>query len=183
MTMPDDAGATLTALARAAIAHELEQRTTAVPQSMWMTELGASFVTLAQEGHLRGCIGTLQAWRALGEDVAANAIAAATCDRRFHPLTRAELSRTDIEVSVLNTPEPLAHTGQADALGQLRPGIDGLMLSFGRHRGTFLPQVWQQLPDRRAFLNALKRKAGLPEDFWDDRMELSRYTVTAFAEP
>ena len=148
----------------------------------WLRTPGACFVTLTQDGTLRGCIGTVDAWRPLGLDVRANAVAAAVHDRRFPPLRPEELDRTRIEVSVLSPPEPIDCSDEADALATLRPGVDGVVLACGRRRATFLPQVWQRLPDPATFLTALRRKAGLPPDFWSDDVKLSRYTVTAWEE-
>jgi hypothetical protein len=131
---------------------------------------------------LRGCIGSLLAHRPLGEDVAANAQSAAFHDPRFPPLTRDELGEIDIEVSVLSTPEPLFPPDEAALKIQLRPGVDGLILEYGPHRSTFLPQVWEQLPDPGQFLAHLKQKGGLPADFWHKDVRVSRYTVQSFAE-
>lgn len=143
---------------------------------------GATFVTLKRDGRLRGCIGSLEARRPLREDCADRARAAALNDPRFRPLTRDEYEGLEVEVSVLSPAEPIVFTSEDDALAQLRPGIDGVLLEIGRHRATFLPQVWNQLPEPRQFLAALKRKAGLSEGFWDESICLSRYTVRAFEE-
>lgn len=143
---------------------------------------GAAFVTLTQQGALRGCIGSLTAYRPLREDVAANAVNAAVHDPRFPPLTAAELPDTHIEVSVLSPPEPYPFTDRADALSRLRPRVDGLTLEYGSRRGTFLPQVWDSLSEPDEFLAHLVRKAGLPAGWWDDDARLSRYTVKAFEE-
>jgi AmmeMemoRadiSam system protein A len=148
----------------------------------WLDTPGATFVTLTQAGALRGCIGSLEAYRPLRDDVAANATNAAFRDPRFPPLTAGELAGTRIEVSVLSAPEPYPFTDRADVLSRLRPGVDGLTLEYGGHRGTFLPQVWDSLPEPDAFLAHLVRKAGLPAGWWDDAARLSRYTVTAFEE-
>ena len=148
-----------------------------------MHESGACFVTLTQAGELRGCIGTIDPHRPLGEDVRANARAAALRDPRFAPLTAQELDQTRIEVSVLTPREELAFTSQADALRQLRPGTDGIVLEFGAHRGTFLPQVWDQLPTPDQFMAALLRKAGLPQGFWAPGVRLFRYQVRKSSEP
>lgn len=175
---PPDPGRQLPALARAAIAQALGLPAAApVADATWLQQPGASFVTLSQQGQLRGCIGSLQAWRALRTDVQANAVAAALHDTRFAPLRASELARTAIEVSVLSEPQALEFDNEAQALAQLRPGIDGLILSFGERRSTFLPQVWAQLPSAAAFLAALKRKAGLAPDFWAPGLRLQRYTV------
>lgn len=143
---------------------------------------GACFVTLTRDGRLRGCIGSLQAWRPLRADVAANAVAAATADPRFPPLTAAELADVAIEVSVLSAPEPLEAAGEAEAVAALRPGIDGIVLRAGTRRATFLPQVWAQLADPAAFLSHLRVKAGLSGEEWDDDIRLERYTVTPWRE-
>jgi AmmeMemoRadiSam system protein A len=149
----------------------------------FLDQPGAAFVTLTQAGELRGCIGSLEAWRPLRQDVRANAVAAAFDDPRFPPLGADELARTAIEVSVLSAPEPIAFTDRADLLRQLRPGVDGLILSAPGHRGTFLPQVWEQLPTPELFLEHLVRKAHLPPGYWSDDVVVQRYTVAAFAEP
>ena len=127
-------------------------------------------MTLRREGELRGCIGTVDAWRPLGEDVRANAVAAAFHDPRFPPLARDEFDDTSIEVSLLGPHEPVPASDEAQALATLRPGVDGVLLECGRRRATFLPQVWEQLPEPREFLRALKRKAGLAGDFWSDEV-------------
>jgi AmmeMemoRadiSam system protein A len=149
----------------------------------WLDEPGAVFVTLTKQGELRGCIGSLEARRSLGEDLENNARAAAFGDPRFPPLAPEEWPATRVEVSILSRPEPMRFIDQADALAQLRPGIDGVVLEHGWHRATFLPQVWDQLPDPRQFMAHLKRKAGLSPDFWADDIRLSRYTVEKFKEP
>ena len=176
-------GTILLTLARNAIAARFGQP--AAPVAVDLPELQkmrASFVTLMQRGELRGCIGTLEAHRALGVDVRANAVAAAFRDPRFAPLTAGEFTATAIEVSVLGRSEPLPTVDERDALARLRPGVDGVILACGHRRATFLPQVWEQLPDPREFLAALKRKAGLSDDFWDARVTLARYAVVKYAE-
>jgi AmmeMemoRadiSam system protein B/AmmeMemoRadiSam system protein A len=183
--IPENAGNTLLPLARAAIARALGQPVQAAsiaPEAPWLQTPGACFVTLTQKGQLRGCIGSLQAHRPVGADVQANAVAAALRDPRFAPLTAAELAGTEVEVSLLSKAAPLAFAGEADALAQLRPGVDGLIFEYGSHRSTFLPQVWSQLPRPAEFLAQLKRKAGLPGDFWADGIRLSRYTVHKWTE-
>jgi AmmeMemoRadiSam system protein A len=158
-------------------------RATEAPETEpWLQDLGASFVTLTQDGQLRGCIGSLHAYRSLLEDVKANALAAATQDPRFAPLAADELDRTEIEISLLSALQPMQFSSEADAIAQLRPGVDGVVLEFGKHRSTFLPQVWEQLPAAEEFLAHLKRKAGLPVRFWAPELKLSRYTVRKFKE-
>lgn len=184
---PSNLGTVLLQLARGALQRAVDGTT---PAASWpeadgpdaLAQPGATFVTLTQKGLLRGCIGSLQAWRPLGDDVQANAVAAGLRDPRFAPLAAAELSRTRFEVSLLSAPEHLPVTDESDALNQLRPGIDGVILECGHYRSTFLPQVWEQLPEPRVFLQQLKNKAGLPPTFWAPELRLQRYTVTKWKE-
>ena len=178
----DYQGETLLAVARNAIATRLGEPGVGHTDYPWLHDPAATFVTLTQRGALRGCIGSLEPHRTLLEDVSANAVAAATRDTRFSPLQASELGRTRIEVSLLSATQPIAFDSEAHALELLRPGEDGLVLQYGQQRGTFLPQVWEQLPQARDFLTALKHKAGLPADFWDADMQLSRYTVQKWKE-
>ena len=159
-------GPTLLPIARAAISSALGRSQVAPEEAPWLHEQGASFVTLTQRGQLRGCIGSLEARRTLLADVKANAIAAALRDTRFAPLTLPELADTRIEVSVLSPMQPLRFGNEAQALAQLQPGVDGVVLEFRQYRSTFLPQVWAQLPTAAAFIAHLKHKAGLPPDFF-----------------
>ena len=175
--LPESAGSTLLALARAAIAAKLGTLLAAQDHHEWLRHTGASFITLMHAGKLRGCIGTLEAHRALGEDVKANAVAAAFRDPRFQPLTPPEFETVSVEVSVLSRLETVAFRDEDDALGQLRPDVDGVIFEYGHHRSTFLPQMWEDFRDPRLFMSHLKYKAGLPPDFWDPTVKLSRYTV------
>lgn len=175
-------GLTLLALARGAIAERLGIGSVPDSGGAWLQQPGATFVTLTQQERLRGCIGSLQAHRPLGDDVRANAVAAGFHDPRFAPLSVEEFALTRVEVSLLSPQTPIAYHGQADALAQLRPGVDGIVLEYGALRGTFLPQVWEQLREPEAFMAHLKVKAGLPTRFWDDGIRLSRYTVTKWKE-
>jgi AmmeMemoRadiSam system protein A len=178
-----DKGELLTGLARTTIAARLDaSRAKALPDAPFLHEKGACFVTLHKHAALRGCIGTLEAHRPLIEDVRANALAAAFRDPRFPPLSSEELAGIDIEVSLLTPSRPLIFASEKDALIQLRPGIDGVILEYGIHRGTFLPQVWEQLPDASLFMAHLKQKAGLPATFWDNGIRLSVYQVEKFSE-
>jgi AmmeMemoRadiSam system protein A len=180
---PQDAGRWLLPIARAAIAAELGLAPASREHDApWLHEPGASFVTLYTGERLRGCIGTLRAHRALGEDIRANAVAAAFRDPRFAPLAREELPEVRIEVSVLSPLEPLAFADEQDLLRQLRPGVDGLVLEYGHHSGTFLPQVWEGLREPQEFLAHLKYKAGLPPDFWDEGVKAWRYSVVKWSE-
>lgn len=144
---------------------------------------GATFVTLTQGGHLRGCIGSLEARRPLDTDVRENARAAALRDPRFPPLTAAELPLTRVEVSLLTPAQAMHFYDEADALRQLRPNIDGVIFECAGRRSTFLPQVWEQLPDPGVFMAHLKQKAGLPADFWSPEVKLWRYEVKKWQEP
>ena len=170
-------------IARAAISNALGRLYNAPNEDLpWLHEKGASFVTLTQNQSLRGCIGTLEAHRPLLIDVKANAQAAAFRDPRFSPLTAHELDSTEIEISLLSTMQPLVFSGEHDALAQLRPGVDGVVFEFGRYHSTFLPQVWEQLPEVDVFMAHLKHKAGLQPDFWDEEVKLYRYTVSKWKE-
>jgi AmmeMemoRadiSam system protein A len=148
----------------------------------WLQQKGACFITLTQQDQLRGCIGTLEASRTLLDDVKANAKAAAFKDTRFSPLTSDEFNTTQIELSLLSPMQALSFTSEQDALSQLQPEIDGVVFEYGFQRSTFLPQVWEQLPDAVNFMAHLKQKAGLPADFWADDIKLSRYTVRKWKE-
>ena len=171
-------------LARRSIAHGLDHgRPLAVNPDDWPEALrqpGACFVTLHQQGQLRGCIGSLEAVRPLVVDVAENAYAAAFRDPRFPPLAASELDTLALSISVLSPATPMRFSSEQDLLSQLRPGIDGLILEQDHYRGTFLPLVWEQLPTPQAFLRQLKRKAGLPADHWSERIRVSRYTSESF---
>ncbi|MEW6677156.1 MAG: AmmeMemoRadiSam system protein A [Pseudomonadota bacterium] len=181
-TPSPERGPLLTHLARAAIASHFGYPTPPLPHPPWLDEHGACFVTLTRQGHLRGCIGSLEAHRPLGQDLEMNAQAAAFRDPRFPPLLEEELEHIRVEVSLLSPPEPLPYIDETDALAQLRPGIDGLIFEAEGHRSTFLPQVWEQLPNPREFLGHLKQKAGLPAHYWSNEVRLSRYTVEKFKE-
>jgi AmmeMemoRadiSam system protein A len=171
---------TLLGLARDSIREGLSGRKLEVrteDYSLTLRSLGASFVTLHLERELRGCIGSLEARAPLVLDVVGNAWNAAFRDPRFGPLSPPEYERLDIHLSVLTAPQPMQFSSESDLLGQLRPGIDGLVIEESWHRGTFLPSVWEQLPEPREFLRHLKRKAGLPADYWSERVRVSRYTT------
>ncbi len=142
----------------------------------------ATFVTLEIAGRLRGCIGTLAARDPLVTDVAQHAFAAAFEDPRFPPLQVDELPQVAIHISILSPPESLSCTSEDDLLNQLRVGIDGLILSLGARRATFLPSVWESLPHPYLFLAQLKQKAGLPLDFWSEDMQFERYTTESFSD-
>lgn len=181
-TFPADPGPILLPLARAAISSALGAPLSVTGDAVWLQTVSACFVTLTQQGELRGCMGTLEAHRSLLADVKANAIAAALRDPRFLPLTAPELPQTDIEISLLSPMQSLQFDNEAHALAQLQPGIDGVVFEFACYRSTFLPQVWAQLPTVTQFMAHLKHKAGLPADFWADGVRLQRYSVRKLKE-
>ncbi|MBI5256167.1 MAG: AmmeMemoRadiSam system protein B [Burkholderiales bacterium] len=183
---PDDAelGGVLVGLARNAIAEALGLPTHPVAEHPALRQPGATFVTLHDaRGELRGCVGRLEATRMLGDDVRANARAAAFSDTRFSPLTVDEWPGLQFEVSLLSPAVPIAAANEAAALAALKPGVDGVIFDWRGARATLLPQVWAQLPAPRDFMVALKRKAGLPADFWAPDVRLYRYSVRAFGDP
>jgi len=144
---------------------------------------GASFVTLTIDGDLRGCIGALEAYQPLLDDVWEHAIAAAMEDYRFRPVQPYELSRIRIEISRLTAPVKLDYKGSDDLLSKLQPNVDGVILREGRHRATFLPQVWEKLPRPEDFLTHLCLKMGAPGDYWQIKvLEVSTYRVEEFHE-
>lgn len=140
----------------------------------------ATFVTLNIDNELRGCIGTLEAHDPLVIDVAHNARSAAFQDPRFGPLSQPEFERLHIHISILGIPEPMAFNSEQDLIQQLRPGIDGLILSAAGRRGTFLPSVWESLKTPEEFFTHLKLKAGLPPTYWSDDVKVERYTTESF---
>lgn len=145
-----------------------------------LREKRACFVTLEIRGNLRGCIGSLEPRAPLATDVARNAFQAAFRDPRFTPVTEGEIARLDIHVSVLSLPEPMLFRSEQDFLEQLRPGVDGIVLEDGWHCGTFLPSVWEDLPEKEDFLKHLKMKAGLPPNYWSKTIKAHRYTTEYF---
>jgi AmmeMemoRadiSam system protein A len=179
-----DKARVLLQIARAAIAESLGLSVAEkqLEDEDWLQQKGACFITLTQQGQLRGCIGTLDARRPLLDDVKANAKAAAFKDTRFSPLTSDELNATQIEISLLSPMQALSFSSEQDALSQLQPGIDGLVFEYGYQRSTFLPQVWEQLPEAKNFMAHLKHKADLPGDFWSDDIKLYRYSVSKWKE-
>ena len=182
VTTDDAHGRILLKLARSAIAGRIGSPGQDMPQADWLRQPGATFVTLTLHGQLRGCIGSLEAHRSLSEDVRNNAVAAAFHDPRFAPLTAAEFAEVVVEVSLLTPAQPMHFRDELDALTQLRPGVDGVIFEYGSYRSTFLPQVWENLAQPRQFLAMLKRKAGLPDDFWAEGIKMSRYTVEKWSE-
>jgi MEMO1 family protein len=177
----DEAGKALLGIARAAIEAKLFGNARTVEAS-WLRQTAATFVTLTRDGELRGCIGSLEAHRPLGDDVAQNAVAAAFRDPRFTPLSAEEWPSVRVEVSLLSAPKPMRFADEADLLAQVRPGEDGLIVECDGRRATFLPQVWEAIPDKRVFLNQLMKKAGMPEGTRLGRCKVYRYRVAKFHE-
>ncbi len=182
-------GDTLIALARHAIAGKLgiagsedAVKETDINDNGWLQETTATFVTLTMYGQLHGCIGSLEALRPLIEDVQANAVAAAFHDPRFSPLSRNEYDDVRIEVSVLSALEPVHAHNENIALSKISRDIDGVVFKYGTHQATFLPQVWDQLPDPQQFMEHLKLKAGLSADFWHPDVQLYKYQVSKYRE-
>jgi AmmeMemoRadiSam system protein A len=145
-----------------------------------LVEDGASFVTLTQNGKLRGCIGSLEARRPLIEDIIANAKSAAFRDPRFSKLPREELHVTDIEVSILTKPELLEYCDIEDLKAKIRPNIDGVILKLKSNQATFLPQVWEELPEFESFFGHLLNKAGLPMDSFKNHPKIYTYRATKY---
>lgn len=168
-------------LARESIRHGLRHQDQApIDVAIFPTGLqapGASFVTLKSAGELRGCIGSILAARPLALDVTANAHAAAFRDPRFPPLALAEFAELTIHISLLSPLEQLQFASEEDLLMQLRPGVDGVMIEQDARYGTFLPAVWETLPDPSEFLRHLKLKVGLPPGYWSLTLKAYRYTV------
>jgi hypothetical protein len=156
-----------------------------VPSGEWpdaLYEWRATFTTLKIDGVLRGCRGAIEASRPLIEDVWQNAWASAYDDPRFPPVTADELRRLDTSISVLSPLEPIEAHGEADLLAQLEPGVDGLVLKCGDRRVTFLPSVWQMLPDPRTFLTQLKVKGGWSAGYWSSDFAAYRYRAETFPD-
>jgi AmmeMemoRadiSam system protein B/AmmeMemoRadiSam system protein A len=179
---PETGGRVLTRLARSSIKGALGLDPSFSLHASWLRQQAAVFVTLTKNSKLRGCIGSLEAHRSLAEDVRGNAIAAATRDPRFDPVTHDELEQISIEVSLLTPAQPMQVDDEDDALRQLQPGVDGLIFESGGQRATYLPQVWEQLAAPRDFLAQLKLKAGFARDYWADDVKLSRYAAIKFKE-
>ena len=168
---------------QASIAGEKEASKEEVDLPTVFNEPRGTFVTLTIRGSLRGCIGHIIPQESLIEGIRVNAVNAAFRDPRFRPLSKDEWKNVKIEISILTEPKPLAYADGNDLLAKLRPGIDGVIIKKGFHQSTFLPQVWDQLPDKKAFLNHLCLKAGLNEDAWKKGdLDVSTYQVQPFEE-
>ncbi len=176
----------LLGLARQSIVSGLDEHALTMPQfdgyPAPFRVKAATFVTLHKRRELRGCIGSLLAYRSLLEDTLAHARAAAFEDYRFPPVSHSELVQLQIEISILTPPQFISQNSEAELLSQLQAGRDGIILESGHHRATFLPSVWQQLPSKQEFLLHLKRKAGLADDCWPSDMRAQRYSTIQFSE-
>ncbi len=173
-------------VADSAIRHGLETgKQIKISVADWPAALAdqrATFVTIELDGRLRGCIGSLAAHQPLIADLAANAYAAAFKDPRFKPLKQEEYGRIRLKISILSESQELEFSSEADLISQFRPGIDGLILEDQGRRGTFLPQVWEQLPEVDDFWTHLKAKAGFKSDHWSDTVRVWRYTTETFTQ-
>ena len=176
-------GTLLARLAAGAVCARLAGRPpeTRVPLAPAVVRTGASFVTLERQGTLRGCVGTLDAARPLYRDVLRNAVRAMS-DPRLPPVTADDWPELDVKVSVLGKPEPLAAATRAELLALLRPGYDGLVLTDGHQRATFLPGVWEKLPDSERYLSALLVKGGWPANGWPAGLRAHRYGSAEFRD-
>ena len=182
VAIPERDGPSLARLARKAIVEALGGPACERIDTPGFDEPRASFVTLTLDGKLRGCVGSLVPPASQAEGILRHARAAAFEDARFEPLRREELPRLAVEVSLLSPLQPLACSGEEDLLRRLRPGVDGLVLDLDGQRAVFLPQVWAELTEPRAFLAALKRKAGWPITFWSPRIRAWTFTVEAWRD-
>ncbi|MBW1998156.1 MAG: AmmeMemoRadiSam system protein A [Deltaproteobacteria bacterium] len=185
--LTEEEGEYLVSLARKTIEERLLNRESPgdpvpVPSGKFKEKRG-TFVTLTIDGHLRGCIGHIVPQESVLEGVKVNAVNAAFKDPRFPPLSKEELEKIKIEVSILTDPRPLDYRDAQDLLEKLRPEVDGVIIKKGYHQATFLPQVWEQLPDKKEFLTHLCVKAGLNGDEWKNGdLEVLTYQVQAFEE-
>jgi AmmeMemoRadiSam system protein A len=180
---------TLLRLAREAMECGVRGKTLRVPpvDSTSLTpsllEQGASFVTLTVDGDLRGCIGALEAYQPLVDDVREHAVAAALEDPRFRPVAEGELDKISIEVSRLTPPRPLEYSTSEDLLAKLRPHFDGVIIKNDFRRATFLPQVWEKIPDPAEFLDHLCAKMGARSNLWrNTKLQVYVYQVEEFHE-
>ena len=178
----DETGLTLVSFARAVILHELGGPAPVRPTGPELEAPAATFVTVTRNGRLHGCIGSIAPHRSLVDDVEDNAIAAAFSDPRSSRYRAEWIGELAVEVTLLGPLTPIRFADQASLVAALAPGVDGLVLRWRAHRGTFLPQVWDVLPEPRVFLDELKNKAGLPRDFWADDVEVLRFAVEKWGD-
>ena len=185
--LSDEERKILLALARRSIERAVNEQTSLEldleSYSNRLREPGATFVTLTDCGELRGCVGTLEAYQTLVQDVCEHAVAAALEDYRFLPVAPEEVSRLSIEISRLTQPQPVVYETPEDLLKKLRPMVDGVILRDGLRRATFLPQVWEKIPDAAAFLDHLCQKMGGPSSLWRRKpLTVAVYQVEEFHE-
>ncbi|TQV80147.1 AmmeMemoRadiSam system protein A [Exilibacterium tricleocarpae] len=147
-----------------------------------LQQVGCCFVSLHKLGQLRGCIGALSPYQPLAKDVAEHAYAAAFRDHRFNPVSAEEIPLLTIEISVLTPQAEIKCDSETALLQQLQEGVDGVTLEDKHYRSTFLPAVWEKLPDKAEFLQQLKQKAGMPTDYWSNSMKVFRYRTLSFAD-
>lgn len=182
--MTEEQGKKLLNLARQTLEGELSnpKRTTLLPRNF--SEKGATFVTLTKNGQLRGCIGCLEAFESIGQNIIRNVQAAAFDDHRFPPVSDAEIKDIKIEISLLNPKEEITYQNSDDLLTKITPFKDGIVLEASKNQtATFLPQVWEDLSDKEVFLSALCEKAGLPANSWrDQKLKVYKYQVQKFSE-
>lgn len=157
--------------------HGEQLRINAQQYSSTLQKLNASFTTLKVDGKLRGCTGTTDANLPLVSAVSRSAYTSAFCDLRFQPILVSELAQIKISISILSQIETLSFTSEKNLIEKIRPGIDGLILSYNDHKGTLLPVVWKSIPNKHQFFSVLKEKAGLPQEFWSSDFQVSRYTT------
>lgn len=171
-------GETLARFARASVVEELGGPKAVRPRGAWANERHGTFVTLRwTSGRLQGCIGNLEPRRAIADEVAHNAVAAAMLDPRAARIERADMTQLDVELSILSELELVHAQSEGEALRHIEPALHGVVFAHRTRRATFLPVVWESLPDMASFMGALKEKAGYPPAFWDDEVRLYRYTA------
>lgn len=178
---------TLLKVARESIEFLIQEKTLAKLnlQSFPLTlqEQGASFVTLTIQNKLRGCMGALEAYQPLVEDVREHAIAAAFEDPRFRPVEKSELNRIRIEVSRLGAPQALSYDSGEDLIKKINPHIDGVIVKYGERKATFLPQVWEKISDPKEFMNQLCYKMiGQANLCRESKLQVFTYQVEEFRE-
>ena len=176
-------GQALARYARAAIRESLGGPAASKPRGAELDAPGATFVTLHRGERLQGCIGVIEPRRPVADDVRDHAIAAALEDPRALPLSLDEVDDLDVEVSLLTPLERVPADSAEEAAAKLRRGIDGVVFAVGARRATYLPQVWEDVPDPLDFLRKLRAKAGLPADYWSEHVTLYRYQVRKWNDP
>jgi len=185
-TITDEDRSALLKLARSTIEAKLIKGVKVMrPEKMTsaLKENRGCFVTLHKDGALRGCIGTIEAVMPLAAGVEENALNAAFRDPRFSSLEEKELKNTNIEISVLTVPQELSFKDKNDLKKKLKKGVHGVILSSGRQKATFLPQVWEQLPEVEKFLEHLCMKVGMDKNCWKNKTtRVQTYEAEFFSE-